>query len=153
MTDTHNQARGQVIWCSSACTKNSSKSTLLPLLRGGLSQKVKVLVLVDRWEMSITIAEVQYLYPRLDYESWSNKTDHKTWKRKQNNPNFKITWTSTFPFHEVWRVFFLQSLSIGPILSRWWRHLMDNPVSQFGWIFWLTSGFCYPKPNFGVKKS
>ena len=29
-------------------------------------------------EMSITTAGVQYLYPRLDYESWSNKTNHKT---------------------------------------------------------------------------
>jgi hypothetical protein len=32
--------------------------------------------------MSIAIAEVQYLYPRLDYESWSNKTGYKTQKRK-----------------------------------------------------------------------
>ena len=29
-------------------------------------------------EMSITIARVQYLYPRLDYESWSNETGYKT---------------------------------------------------------------------------
>ena len=28
-------------------------------------------------EMSITIAGVQNLYPRIDYESWSNKTDYK----------------------------------------------------------------------------
>ena len=26
-------------------------------------------------EMYVTIAGVQYLYPRLDYESWSNKMD------------------------------------------------------------------------------
>ena len=31
-------------------------------------------------EMSVTIAEVQYLYPRLDYESWSNKTSYKLGK-------------------------------------------------------------------------
>ena len=35
-------------------------------------------------EMFITIAGVQCLYLRLDYESWSNKTGYKTWKRKQN---------------------------------------------------------------------
>jgi hypothetical protein len=29
-------------------------------------------------EMSIAIAGVQYLYSRLDYESWSNKTGYKT---------------------------------------------------------------------------
>jgi hypothetical protein len=39
--------------------------------------------------MSITIAEVQYLYPRLNYESWSNKTDYKIWKRKQKCPNLR----------------------------------------------------------------
>jgi hypothetical protein len=50
--------------------KNSPRSTLLLLLRVAQGQKkVKVLVLIDVW-MSITIAGVQYLYPRLDYESW-----------------------------------------------------------------------------------
>ena len=34
-------------------------------------------------EMSITIARVQYLYPRLDYESWSNKTDLKLGKENK----------------------------------------------------------------------
>ena len=41
MTDTHKQARGQVVRCSPACPKNSSKSTLLLLLRGGRSQNSK----------------------------------------------------------------------------------------------------------------
>ena len=51
-----------------------------PTPKGGTGlKKVKVLVLIDVW-MSITIARVRYLYPRLDYESWSNKTGHKTWK-------------------------------------------------------------------------
>ena len=39
--------------------------------------------LIDQWDMSITIAEVQYLYLRLDYESWSNKTGYKIRKRRQ----------------------------------------------------------------------
>jgi hypothetical protein len=39
-----------------------------------MAEIVKVLVLIDVW-MSITIAGVQYLYLRLNYESWSNKTD------------------------------------------------------------------------------
>ena len=34
-------------------------------------------------EMSVTIAGVQYLYLRLDYESWPNKTGYKTWKRNK----------------------------------------------------------------------
>jgi hypothetical protein len=40
-------------------------------------KKVKVLDLFDRCEMSITIGRVQYLYLRLDYESWSIKTSYK----------------------------------------------------------------------------
>jgi len=36
-------------------------------------------------EMSITIAGVQYLYPRLDYESWLNKIDHKTLEKNKNH--------------------------------------------------------------------
>jgi hypothetical protein len=40
-----------------------------PTPKGGMGpKKVKVLVLIDVL-MSITIAEVHYLYPRLDYES------------------------------------------------------------------------------------
>ena len=50
-----------------------------PTPKGGTGpKKLKVLVLIDVW-MSITKAEVQYLNPRLDYESWSNKTSYKTW--------------------------------------------------------------------------
>ena len=46
--DTDKQAEGQVIRCSPACPKNLLKSTLLLLLRGGVSQKVKVLIwLID----------------------------------------------------------------------------------------------------------
>jgi hypothetical protein len=58
MMDTHKQAEGQVVRCSPAYPKNSPKSTLLLLLRGGRSRKVKVLDLFDRCEMSITIAGV-----------------------------------------------------------------------------------------------
>ena len=68
---------------SPACSKKSSRSTLLLLLRVARGQKkVKVLVLIDVW-MSVTIAEVRYLYPRLDYESWSNKTDVKLGKENK----------------------------------------------------------------------
>jgi hypothetical protein len=63
--------------------EDSLKSTILLLLRGGRSQKVKVLDLFDRCEISITIAEVQYLYPMLDYESWLNKTGYKLGKEKK----------------------------------------------------------------------
>jgi hypothetical protein len=91
MMDTHKQAGGQVVRCSPACPKN---------LRGGRSRKVKVLDLVDRCEMSITIAGVQYLYLRLDYESWSNKTGYKLGKEKKTS-KITITWTTIFPFYEV----------------------------------------------------
>jgi hypothetical protein len=33
--------------------------------------------------MSITIARFQYLYPRLDFESWSSKTDLKLGKENK----------------------------------------------------------------------
>ena len=47
-----------------------------------MPEEVKVLDLFDRCEMSITMVGVQYLYPRPDYDSWSNKTDLKL--RKEN---------------------------------------------------------------------
>jgi hypothetical protein len=50
-----------------------------PIPRVGVSQKSK-----DTDLMSITIVGIQYLYPRLDYESWSNKIGYKNWKGKQN---------------------------------------------------------------------
>jgi hypothetical protein len=34
--------------------------------------------------MFVTIAEVQYLYPRLDYESWLNKTGYKLEKENRS---------------------------------------------------------------------
>jgi hypothetical protein len=132
MTDTHKQAEGQVIWSSLACPKNSSKSTLLLLLRSGQSRKVKVLDLVDRCEMSITIAGVQYLYLRLDYESWSNKTGYKLGKEKKTS-KITITWTTIFPFYEVWCVFLLHALLILPIGStplEWWCFLYPVLVDR-----------------------
>jgi hypothetical protein len=57
-----------------------------PTPKGGTRPvKSKGTVLIDVM-MFITIAGVRYLYLRLDYESWSNKTDHKTWKRRQKLP-------------------------------------------------------------------
>ena len=54
---------------SPACPKNSPRSTLLLLLGDGTGpKKVNVLVLIDVW-MFTTIAGIQYLYRRLDYES------------------------------------------------------------------------------------
>ena len=58
--------------------KKLTKIYSTPTPMGGAgAKKVKVLVLIDVW-MSTIIAGVQYLYPRLDYESWSNKTGYKT---------------------------------------------------------------------------
>jgi hypothetical protein len=60
-----------------------------PTPKGGTRPvKSKGTVLIDVM-MFITIAEVQYLYPRLDYESWTNKTDHAAWRRKQKIPNLR----------------------------------------------------------------
>jgi hypothetical protein len=65
VTDSHKQAEGQVIRCIPTCPKNSSKSTLLLLLRGSLSRKVKVLIwLIDERYLD-TMAWGLYLYPRL----------------------------------------------------------------------------------------
>ena len=41
-----------------------------------------VLILIDLW-MSITIAEVQYLYPRLNYESWRTRPVSKLGKENE----------------------------------------------------------------------
>jgi hypothetical protein len=54
------------------------------------AEKVKVLDLFDRCEMFITIAGVQYLYLRLDYESWSNKTGYKLGKEDKSFLNYDI---------------------------------------------------------------
>jgi len=76
-----------------------------PTPKGWCKPKSKGTCLVDQWEMSITIAGVHYLYSGLDYESWSNKTDHKTLEKKKQFPNLKITWTPSFPFCGVRHVF------------------------------------------------
>jgi hypothetical protein len=52
------------------------------------AKKVKILDLFDRYEKSITIAGVQYLYPRLDYESWLNKTSYKLGKEDKSFLNY-----------------------------------------------------------------
>jgi hypothetical protein len=52
------------------------------------AEKVKVLDLVDRCGMSITIVGVQYLYPRLDYESWLIKTGYELGKEDKNFQNY-----------------------------------------------------------------
>jgi hypothetical protein len=51
-------------------------------------KKVKVLYLFDRCEMSIKMARVQYLYPRLDCESWSNKIGYKLGKEDKSFLNY-----------------------------------------------------------------
>ena len=65
-------------------TEELTKIYSTPTPKGGTGpKKLKVLVLIDAW-MSITIVGVPYLYPKLDYESRSNKTSYDIWKRKQN---------------------------------------------------------------------
>ena len=54
-----------------------------PTPKGWRKPKSKGTCLVDRWEMSITIAGVQYLYSRLDYEFWSNKTNYNLGKENE----------------------------------------------------------------------
>ena len=52
--------------------------------------------------MSITITGVQYLYPRLNYESWSNKTGYENLEKKTNfliednlDSNLSFLWSLT----------------------------------------------------------
>ena len=52
-------------------------------------KKIKVLNLFDRCEMSITMAWVQNLYPRPDYESWSNKTNYENLEKKTKLSNLR----------------------------------------------------------------
>ena len=52
-------------------------------------EKVKVLDLFDHCEMSIIMVWVQYLYPRPDYESWSNKTSYENLEKKIKLPNLR----------------------------------------------------------------
>jgi hypothetical protein len=158
MTDTYKQDGGQVIWCSPACPKNSSRSTLL-LLWGGRSRKVKVLDLFDLFEMSITIAGVRYLYPRLDYESWSNKTSYKLGKEDKRflnydnlDINLSFLWSLTFllvpclsdPVDRVYSLGMMTFSSSNPyrlgpppwgddiVLFDWWQLWLANPVEYFG---------------------
>ena len=49
MTDTYDKPKIGPNRGHPCLPKNSSKSTLLLLLRGGVSQKVKVLICVDHW--------------------------------------------------------------------------------------------------------
>ena len=71
-----------------------------------------------------------------------------------------VTWTSIYPFYEVWRVFFLHvlpSLPTGPIPLRWWHHLIqsilmaiqlaDLRVFPSRTKFWCQ----HIPPNFGIK--
>jgi hypothetical protein len=59
-----------------------------PTPKGGTRPvKDKGTILIDVM-MFITIARVRYLYSMPDYKSWLNKTDHKTWKRRQNSLDY-----------------------------------------------------------------
>ena len=58
--------------------KNSPRSTLLLLLRGGRSQK-KVNDLYIGLVVSLTIAGVWYLYPEPKNESYSSTTQYNLW--------------------------------------------------------------------------
>ena len=40
-------------------------------------------------EMSVTIAEVKYLYPRIDYKSWSKKDQSQNLEKKMKHPNLR----------------------------------------------------------------
>ena len=75
--------------------KNSSRSTLLLLLRVGRSQKSKWLIF--DWLWSSTIAGVYYLYPEPMHESYLSTT-HYNLRHKRKHSYLKITWTIIFPF-------------------------------------------------------
>jgi len=60
-----------------------------PTPKGWPEPKSKDTCLVDRCEMSITIAGVYYLYPRFAYESWSNKTGYENLEKKTKLHNLR----------------------------------------------------------------
>jgi hypothetical protein len=114
--------------------------------------------------MSITIAGVQYLYPRLDYEFMSNKTSFKLRKADKNFLNYDnldlnlyLLWSLTYLLvpclvDPTDRVYSLGMMMFGPILLRWWHRLtwlMATLVSRSRWIFWLSfDGFRLQSPSF-----
>jgi hypothetical protein len=60
-----------------------------PTPKGWLETKSKGLDLFYRCELSITIVGVQYLYPRLDCESWSNKTGCENLEKRTKLANLR----------------------------------------------------------------
>ena len=60
-----------------------------PTSEGCHEPKSKGTCLVDRLDMSITIVGIHYLYPRLDYESWSNKTSYENLEKKTKLSNLR----------------------------------------------------------------
>ena len=60
-----------------------------PTSKGWREPKSKGTGLCWSLEMSITITGVQYLYPRLNYESWSNKTGYENLEKKTKLSNLR----------------------------------------------------------------
>ena len=82
MTDTHRQTGGRTKPMATLLAEELAEIYSTPTPKGWRKLKGKGIGLYWSLEISITIAGVQYLYPRPDHESWSNMTDHITWKRK-----------------------------------------------------------------------
>jgi hypothetical protein len=94
--------------------------------------------------MIITIAEVWYLYPRLDYKSWSNKTGYKTIKKRNflNYDNLDLNLSLLWSPMRL-----LASCSVVPANGDHSFEVMTSPypvnsdgnsISRFCWIFWLS---------------
>ena len=97
--------------------KNSPRSTLLLLLRGGQSQKVNDLYI--GLIVVHTIVRVRYLYPESKHESYLSTICYNLWYERKYS-YLKITWTLIFPL--------LQSpicIFLAPIISCH-RHLLTS---------------------------
>ena len=95
-----------------------------PTPKGWREPKSKGTNLCLLLEMFITKARVQYLYPRPDYESWSNRTSYKLGKENQS---FLIwdNWDSNLSL--LWSLTCLLILCLAEPVD--WAHSLDVVIS------------------------
>ena len=65
----------------------------------------------------------------------------EAWLWVQIKQDRSQTWTSIFPFYEVWRLFLLYalpSLPMGPIPLEWWRHLIHLMATWLADPCWIS---------------
>ena len=89
MTDTHRQTGDLTKPRAAPLVEELVEIYSTPTPKGWRKPKSKDIGLCWSLEMSIIIVGVQYLYPRLNYESWPNKTSSENLEKKTKLPNLR----------------------------------------------------------------